>query len=44
MSIRYYVLRDDMLGYYMNDIVERLSTRQDGQGWEVGTLHVVKLR
>jgi hypothetical protein len=32
---RYYVLRDDMLGYYMHDIVERLSTRQDGDGWEV---------
>src|ERR1700729_3660524 len=32
---RFYILRDDMLGYYLNDIVERLSTRQQYDGWEV---------
>jgi hypothetical protein len=32
---RYYVLRDDMLGYYVNDIAERLAAKHEDQGWEV---------
>lgn len=31
----FYVLRDDMLGYYVSDIVERLSAHIGGQEWEV---------
>ncbi|KAH7905355.1 armadillo-type protein [Hygrophoropsis aurantiaca] len=30
----YYILRDDMLGYYLNDIQVRLSNRREGEGWE----------
>ncbi|KAF8637543.1 hypothetical protein AX17_002750 [Amanita inopinata Kibby_2008] len=30
----YYILRDDMLGYYINDIMECLATRQENQGWQ----------
>ncbi|OBZ74388.1 Importin-13 [Grifola frondosa] len=32
----YYILREDMLGYYVNDVLQRLSTRQEHEGWEVG--------
>jgi hypothetical protein len=35
MFIRYYILRDDMLGYYVNDISERLSVTHDHIEWEV---------
>ena len=31
---RFYILRDDMLGYYLNDIKERLSGRRQHDGWE----------
>ena len=31
----YYVLRDDMLGYYVNDIAERLATMRETDGWQV---------
>lgn len=27
-----------MLGYYVNDIAERLATRTDSEGWQVGIL------
>jgi hypothetical protein len=27
-----------MLGYYINDIAERLAARQEDQGWEVRLL------
>ncbi|RPD63454.1 ARM repeat-containing protein [Lentinus tigrinus ALCF2SS1-6] len=39
----YYVLRDDMLAFYVNDVLQRLSTRQAHEGWEEieGTLHCV---
>ncbi|KAI0051285.1 hypothetical protein FA95DRAFT_1676011 [Auriscalpium vulgare] len=39
----YYVLRDDMLAYYVNDITERLSNRSQESGWEdvEATLHCV---
>ncbi|KAF8147686.1 armadillo-type protein [Crassisporium funariophilum] len=39
----FYVLRNDMLGYYVNDIAERLSTRADTDGWQEieATLHCV---
>lgn len=32
---RYYVLRDDMLGYYVEDISQRLAARQENDGWQV---------
>jgi len=31
----YYVLRDDMLGYYVDDIAQRLAARQENEGWQV---------
>lgn len=31
----YYVIRDDMLGYYIEDIVQRLTSRQENDGWQV---------
>ncbi|PPQ95113.1 hypothetical protein CVT25_011656 [Psilocybe cyanescens] len=39
----YYVLRDDMMGYYVNDIIERLAARQEGDGWQEveATLHCI---
>ena len=36
--LSYYVLRDDMLGYYVNDIAERLATRGEADGWQVNHL------
>ncbi|KAH8077079.1 ARM repeat-containing protein [Cristinia sonorae] len=37
----YYVLRDDMLAFYVNDIVEKLAVKRDADGWEEieGTFH-----
>lgn len=32
---RYYVLRDDMLGFYVEDISQRLAARQENDGWQV---------
>ncbi|KAH9886674.1 ARM repeat-containing protein [Cubamyces lactineus] len=39
----YYVLRDDILSFYVNDLLQRLSTRQAQDGWEEieATLHCV---
>ncbi|THH20956.1 hypothetical protein EW146_g521 [Bondarzewia mesenterica] len=39
----YYVLRDDMLAYYVNDIVDRLSKGEEVNGWEEieATLHCI---
>ncbi|KAH7882096.1 armadillo-type protein, partial [Phlebopus sp. FC_14] len=39
----YYILRNDMLGYYLNDIQERLTARHDSEGWEEieATLHCI---
>ncbi|RDX49711.1 ARM repeat-containing protein [Lentinus brumalis] len=39
----YYVLRDDMLAFYVNDVMQRLLTRQAHEGWEEieATLHCV---
>ncbi|KAF9237195.1 armadillo-type protein [Melanogaster broomeanus] len=39
----YYILRNDMLGYYLNDIQERLASRHDSNGWEEieATLHCI---
>ena len=33
---RYYVLREDMMSYLVNDIAERLSKGEEAHGWEVG--------
>ena len=38
---RYYILKDDMLAYYVNDIQQRLSTQQDIGSWEVCILDVL---
>lgn len=35
--LRYYILRNDMMGYYLNDIQERLANRPESSGWEVGS-------
>ncbi|KAI9058664.1 ARM repeat-containing protein [Trametes sanguinea] len=39
----YYVLRDDMLSFYVNDLLHRLATRPEKDGWEEieATLHCV---
>ncbi|KAF8632069.1 hypothetical protein AX15_002067 [Amanita polypyramis BW_CC] len=39
----YYVLRDDMLVYYINDLAERLSSIQDKKEWQdtEATLHCI---
>ncbi|KAL1943353.1 hypothetical protein VTO73DRAFT_4428 [Trametes versicolor] len=39
----YYVLRDEMLAFYVTDLLQRLSARQESDGWEEieGTLHCV---
>ncbi|KAI0937932.1 hypothetical protein AcW1_002387 [Taiwanofungus camphoratus] len=39
----YYILRDDLLGYYVRDIIERLTTKPGQQGWEEveATLHCI---
>ncbi|KAF8188698.1 armadillo-type protein [Pholiota molesta] len=39
----YYVLRNDMLAYFVNDIIERLATRQESDGWQEieATLHCI---
>ncbi|KAF9228193.1 ARM repeat-containing protein [Gyrodon lividus] len=39
----FYILRNDMLGYYLNDIQERLVSRHEFNGWEEieATLHCV---
>ncbi|KAH9851222.1 ARM repeat-containing protein [Lenzites betulinus] len=39
----YYVLRDDMLAFYVSDVMRRLSTRQEHDGWEEieATLHCI---
>ncbi|KAI0791113.1 ARM repeat-containing protein [Abortiporus biennis] len=38
-----YILREDMLAYYINDLTERLMTKQESQGWEEieATLHCI---
>ncbi|KAI0633121.1 ARM repeat-containing protein [Trametes polyzona] len=39
----YYVLRDDMLAFYVSDIMQRLSARREQDGWEEieATLHCI---
>ncbi|KAH9912340.1 ARM repeat-containing protein [Epithele typhae] len=39
----YYVLKDDMLAFYVNDVMQRLATQREQDGWEEieGTLHCV---
>lgn len=41
---RYYILRNDMMGYYLNDIQERLANRLDSSGWEVGCFVVSRMQ
>ncbi|KAF8498083.1 ARM repeat-containing protein [Russula emetica] len=39
----YYVLRDDMLAYYLSDLTTLLQNKKEGEGWEEveATLHCV---
>ncbi|KAF8835272.1 ARM repeat-containing protein [Paxillus ammoniavirescens] len=39
----FYILRNDMLGYYLNDIQERLASSRESNGWEEieATLHCI---
>ncbi|KAF5376630.1 hypothetical protein D9615_007856 [Tricholomella constricta] len=39
----YYVLRHDMLGYYVGDVAQRVASRQENDGWEEieATLHCI---
>ncbi|KAJ3573233.1 hypothetical protein NP233_g2568 [Leucocoprinus birnbaumii] len=39
----YYVLREDMLGYYVNDLVQRLNAKGPDDGWQdvEATLHCI---
>ena len=36
----YYVLRDDMLAYYLRDLTTLLRNKE-GEGWEVGTITLI---
>lgn len=36
---RYYVLRDDMLAYYLSDLTALLQNKKGGEGWEVCTIN-----
>lgn len=39
----YYILRDELLAFYVTDLLQRLSSRSPNEGWEdiEGTLHCV---
>jgi hypothetical protein len=37
IHLRYYVLRDDMLAYYLSDLIERLPNMNEAGGLEVST-------
>jgi hypothetical protein len=41
IHIRYYVLRDDMLAFYISDLRVRLSKNEHGS-WEVSTTGVIE--
>jgi hypothetical protein len=41
IKFRYYVLRDDMLGYYLSDLTTLLQNKKEGEGWEVGTINLI---
>ncbi len=37
---RYYVIRDEMLVYFVDSLIQELSNRPDpNQGWEVGLFY-----
>lgn len=40
MHLRFYVLREDLLAYYVNEISERLVSVGEGDGWQVGGMTV----
>jgi hypothetical protein len=39
---RYYVLRDDMLAYYISDLTTLLQNKKEGEGWEVSTINLIR--
>jgi hypothetical protein len=39
-KFRYYVLRDDILVYYLSDLTTLLQN-EEGEGWEVGTINPI---
>ena len=39
IKFRYYVLRDDMLAYYLSDLTTLLQNKKEGEGWEVGAIN-----
>src|SRR6266852_6134298 len=41
IKFRYYVLRDDMLAYYLSGLTTLLQNKKDGEGWEVGTMNLL---
>jgi hypothetical protein len=41
IKFRYYVLRDDMLAYYLSDLTTLLQNKKEGEGWEVGTINLI---
>jgi hypothetical protein len=42
IKFRYYVLRDDMLAYYLSDLTTLLQNKKEGEGWEVGTINLIR--
>jgi hypothetical protein len=43
IHIRYYVLRGDMLAFYISDLRVRLSKRDEPGGWEVSTINLIDM-
>ena len=41
IHIRYYVLREDMLAFYINDLKMRLSENEHGS-WEVSIIYLIE--
>ena len=39
INSRYYVLRDDMLAFYLGDLTTLLQNKKEGEGWEVSTIN-----
>jgi hypothetical protein len=40
IKFRYYVLRDDMLAYYLSDLTTLLQNKE-GEDWEVSTINLI---
>jgi hypothetical protein len=41
IKFRYYVLRDDMLAYYLSNLTTLLQNKKEGEGWEVSAINLI---